>query len=161
MKGVLLGFGLGYLALCLGVASGATLPGDHNPIHRVLAASTSESLEASYDCGSRNVTVTVHDGESTLRRLGAGIVTFTKGGIAYDRENWTFNTGEASSDQVIARLAPGLMAGDWTVTVDEASSLSAPFKVADCPTLPNSPNPPNPANSATPGRPPTGTWGLG
>lgn len=137
---VLLGFAMGYLALCLGVATGATLPGDHSlrGFRPSLAfnAQAEASIEATYDCRAKAVVVTAHDTQGFFRRTGHGYLVFKQGGNSLSTP-WTFNTRDPNPDQVIAKVAVGSSTGTWSVSLREDSSISTTVVIpsgGSCPT---------------------------
>src|SRR3981081_1826649 len=111
---VLLGFAIGYLVLCLGVATGATLPGDHGikgfSPSLAFNAQAGESIEATYVCQTKAVKVTAHDTQGFFRRMGHGTLIFKQGGNSLSTP-WSFNTRDPSPDQVIATVAAGSSTG--------------------------------------------------
>jgi hypothetical protein len=136
---VLLGFAIGYLVLCLGVATGATLPGDHGigPFRPSLAfnAQGAGSIDATYDCGTKSVKVTAHDTQGFFRRTGHGTLIFKQGGNALSTP-WNFNTRDPSSDQVIATVAVGSSTGEWSVSLKEDPSISTTVVIPSAGTCP-------------------------
>jgi hypothetical protein len=124
---VLLGFAIGYLVLCLGVATGATLPGDHGirgfKPSFAFNAQAEGSIEATYDCHAKAVVVTAHDTQGFFRRTVHGYLIFKQGGNSLSTP-WSFNTRDPSPDQVIATVAAGSSTGLWSVSLKEDPSIS-------------------------------------
>lgn len=139
-KRVLLGFAIGYLVLCLGAATGATLPVDHgikgfSPSF-AFNAQAGGSIEATYICQTKSVKVTAHDTQGFFRRTGHGTLIFKQGGNSLTTP-WTFNTRNSSPDQDIATVAVGTSSGMWSVSLKEDPTISTtvviPSAGAACP----------------------------
>jgi hypothetical protein len=159
---VLLGFAIGYLVLCLGVATGATLPGDHGikgfSPSLAFNAQAGESIEATYVCQTKAVKVTAHDTQGFFRRMGHGTLIFKQGGNSLSTP-WSFNTRDPNPDQVIARVAVGTSTGTWSVSLREDPTISTTVVIPTAGPCPSStPSPGSGTRSAqgqqTP-RPPT------
>jgi hypothetical protein len=124
---VLLGFAIGYLVLCLGVATGATLPGDHGirgfKPSFAFNAQGEGSIEATYDCHAKAVVVTAHDTQGFFRRTVHGYLIFKQGGNSLSTP-WSFNTRDPNPDQVIAKVAVGTSTGTWSVSLREDPTIS-------------------------------------
>ncbi len=130
-KQVLLGFAIGYLVLFLGVATGATLPGDHTieGFRPSLAFyAFGGSIEAAYNCSEKKVVVTAHDTQGSFRRTRRGTLVFKQGGNTLTTP-WTFNAQDPSNDQVIATVATGSSTGTWSVSLQEDPGVATTVQI--------------------------------
>jgi hypothetical protein len=162
-KHILLGFLIGYLTLCLGVATGVTLPGDHSirGFEPSLAFSAfGGSIEARYVCQAKRVEVIGHDTTGSFRAVGRGTLVFEQPGTALFTTPWTWDRNSPSPDQVIAMVSTAQTVGRWTVHLQEDPTVLTAFQV-DAGPCPPSPTPgqtvpaptqrsPGPTQPATP-----------
>jgi hypothetical protein len=128
---ILLGFLGGYLILCVGAATGVTLPGSHTvkgfqPSLAFFAYGG--SIEANYDCAHKQVRIIAHDTTGTFRSTGKGTLVFTQAGVQFTT-SWTFDRQNSQSDQVIATVSTASTSGTWTVHLQEDPSVSTTFDV--------------------------------
>jgi hypothetical protein len=149
---ILLGFLAGYLMLCLGAATGVTLPGSHtvqgfNASFAFFAFGG--SIEAVIDCPGKKVTIVAHDTTGTFRSTGHGTLVFMQAGEAFTTP-WSFDRQNPSNDQVIATVSTQSTSGTWTVHLQEDPSVATSFQVPSGPC-------PSPSAGAIPGTKPTST----
>ena len=142
---ILLGFLVGYLTLCLGAATGVTLPGSHsvkgfNASFAFFAFGG--SIEAVIDCPGKKVMIVAHDTTGAFRSTGHGTLVFMQAGERYTT-SWTFDRQNPSNDQVIATVSTQSTSGTWTVYLQEDPSVATSFQ------LPSGPCP-SPSSTATP-----------
>jgi hypothetical protein len=148
---ILLGYLAGYLILCLGAATGATLPGRHTlagfkPSLAFFAFGG--SIEAVQDCPGRKVTIIGHDTAGSFRSTGHGTLVFTQAGEGFTTA-WTFDRQNPSNDQVIATVSTQATSGTWTVHLEEDPSVATTFQVQSGPCPPAAPTP-TPARTPRP-----------
>ena len=148
-RDILLGFLAGYLILCLGAATGVTLPGSHsvkgfNPSLAFFAYGG--SIEGSVDCPGKRVMIIAHDTTGAFRSTGHGILVFTQASQRFTT-GWTFDRQNPASDQVIATVSTQSTSGTWTVYLQEDPSITTSFQVPTGPC-------PSPSSTATPAPPP-------
>lgn len=159
---VLLGFLVGYLILCLGAATGVTLPGNHSvkgfdPSLAFFAYGG--SIEANYDCSLKQVKIVAHDTAGNFRSTGKGMLVFMQAGVQFTT-GWTFDRQNSSSDQVIATVSTATTSGTWNVHLQEDPSIATTFQVPSgaCPspsTTPGQRLPPVPTSTPSPTPTPT------
>ena len=157
---VLLGFLVGYLILCLGAATGVTLPGNHtvkgfDPSLAFFAFGG--SIEAVYDCPARKLMVLAHDTTGAFRSTGQGTLVFTQAGEEFTTP-WTFDRQNPSADQVIATVSTQSTSGTWTIHLQEDPSVATTFRVPSgpCPSPTPAPTPaPTQTRTSTPTPKPT------
>jgi hypothetical protein len=135
---ILLGFLAAYLTLCVGAATGVTLPGNHSfkgfePSLAFFAFGG--SIEAVYDCPNKKVQIVAHDTTGNFRATGKGNLVFMQASMQFLTE-WTFDRQNSQSDQVIATVSTAITSGTWTVHLQEDPSESTTFTVPSgpCPT---------------------------
>jgi hypothetical protein len=151
---ILLGYLAGYLILCLGAATGVTLPGKHTPtgLKPSLAFfAFGGSIEAVQDCPAKKVMIVAHDTTGTFRSTGRGTLEFMQAGEGFTT-SWTFDKQNSSNDQVIATVSTQATSGTWTVHLQEDPSVATSFQVQSgaCPAI-STPKPtPTPARTPTP-----------
>jgi hypothetical protein len=184
-KHILLAFLMGYLTLCLGVATGVTLPGDHSirGFRPSLALSAfGGSIEARYLCQAKRVQIIGHDTTGSFRAAGSGTLVFEQPGNSRTTPRWAWNRNNPSPDQVIATISTSQTVGRWTVHLEEDPTVTTTFQVdtGPCPaspaqlapaasppgsqastTPPSTSNQPNPAPAPNKSAPPLGKNGLG
>jgi hypothetical protein len=159
---VVLGFVTGYLVLCLGVATGVSLPGNHGlraftPLLAFYAFGG--SIEAAYNCSNKTVVVTAHDTQGSFRRTAHGTLVFKQGGNSLTTP-WAFDSKNPSNDQVIATVATGSSTGTWTIYLQEDPNESTTVQIPSgaCTTPTTSPTTtPTPASGSTTRPTPTPT----
>src|SRR3989442_8019951 len=156
---ILLGSLAGDLILCLGAATGVTLPGSHTV--KGLNASFAffafgGSIEAVIDCPGKKVMIVAHDTTGVFRSTGHGTLVFMQAGEEFSTP-WTFDRQNPSADQVIATVSTQSTSGTWTVHLQEDPSVATSFQVPTGPcqsqssTPAASPSPtPAPAPAPTP-----------
>lgn len=154
---ILLGFLAGYLILCLGAATGVTLPGSHtargfNASYAFFAFGG--SIEASIDCPGKKVMIMAHDTTGAFRSTGRGTLVFMQAGEQFTTP-WTFDRQNPSSDQVIATVSTQSTSGTWTVHLQEDPSIVTSFQVPSgvCPSPSSAARPTYPPTSAPPSTP--------
>jgi hypothetical protein len=157
---ILLGSLAGYLILCLGAATGVTLPGSHTV--KGLNASFAffafgGSIEAVIDCPGKKVMIVAHDTTGVFRSTGHGTLVFMQAGEEFSTP-WTFDRQNPSSDQVIATVSTQSTSGTWTVHLQEDPSVATSFQVPSgaCPS-PSATATPTPTPAFAPRRTPTPT----
>jgi hypothetical protein len=143
---IVLGFLIAYLILCLGAATGVTLPGDHSV--RGFDVSLAffafgGSIEAVYDCPGKKVEIVAHDTTGSFRSARQGTLVFTQPGTPKFTTAWHFNSQDPSPNQVIATVSTAQTLGTWTVQLQEDPSVSTTFQVnpGTCPTASPTPTP--------------------
>jgi hypothetical protein len=163
-KHILLAFLIGYLTLCLGVATGVTLPGDHSikGFEPSLAFSAfGGSIEARYICQTKRVQIIGHDTTGSFRAAGKGTLVFDQPGTTVFTTPWTWDRNNPSPDQVIATVSTAQTIGRWTVHLEEDPTVMTSFEVGagPCPATPTptpSPTPPNPPQAPSKSAPACG-----
>ena len=160
-KHVVLGFLTAYLMLCLGAATGVTLPGDHSVSRFDVSLAFfafGGSIEADYDCPGKKVQILAHDSTGSFRSARQGTLVFTQPETPKFTTAWHFNTQDPSPNQVIATVSTAQTLGAWTVQLQEDPSVSTGFQVNPGPCTAASPTatPPPPA-APTPTPTPAGS----
>jgi hypothetical protein len=148
-KHILLGFLIGYLTLCLGVATGVTLPGDHSirGFEPSLAFSAfGGSIEARYDCRLQRVMIVAHDTTGSFRAAGKGNLVFEQPGTQPFATPWMWDRNNTATDQVIATVSTAQTVGRWSVHLEEDPSVTTAFQV-DAGPCPASPAPTQPGTA--------------
>jgi hypothetical protein len=159
---VVLGFVTGYLVLCLGLATGVSLPGNHGLkgfTPSLAFYAFGGSIEAAYNCSTKTVIVTAHDTQGSFRRTGHGTLVFKQGGNSLTTP-WAFDSKNPSNDQVIATVATGTSTGPWTIYLQEDPNESTTVQIPSgaCATPSTAPTPtPTSRSTARPTPTPTPT----
>jgi hypothetical protein len=157
---ILLGYLAGYLILCLGAATGVTLPGSHTVTGfkpSLAFFAFGGSIEAVQDCQAKKVMIVAHDTTGSFRSTSHGTLVFMQAGEGFTTP-WTFDSQNPSTDQVIAAVSTQATSGTWTVHLQEDPSVATSFQVqaGPCPSPTPTP-PPTPTSPRTPVRTPTPT----
>jgi hypothetical protein len=155
---ILLGYLAAYLILCLGAATGVTLPGRHTltgfkPSLAFFAFGG--SIEAVQDCPAKKVMIVAHDTTGSFRATAHGTLVFMQAGEGFTTP-WTLDKQNPSNDQVIATVSTQATSGTWTVHLEEDPSVATSFQVPSGPCPPSTPRP-TPTPAPAPPRTPTPT----